>query len=162
MNDDNTDLEFERTGAMAFFVPGIPAPGGSKRFVGMNKRTGRAVLIDDAGERNTNWRAAVASFARVIGPVRPWQGPLQLTVTFFMPRPKSHYRTGKHAGELKPGAPRWHIVKPDATKLLRSTEDALTGIAWADDAQICQQSATKEYSEQPGAFIEISPVEEGV
>ena len=44
---------------MTFFVPGIPAPGGSKRFVGHSKKTGRAILIDAAGERNKNWRSIV-------------------------------------------------------------------------------------------------------
>jgi Holliday junction resolvase RusA-like endonuclease len=48
---------------------------------------------------------------------------------------------------------------PDLTKLMRSTEDALTGILWVDDARITDQHARKRYCEPgqaPGAQISIS------
>jgi len=45
--------------SISFFVPGLPAPGGSKRFVGFGKKTGRAILIDAAGQRNKDWKANV-------------------------------------------------------------------------------------------------------
>lgn len=53
-----------------------------------------------------------------------------------------------------------HTVKPDATKLWRSTEDALTGIAWRDDAQISVQVVEKRYGSQSGALIQISSLTE--
>jgi Holliday junction resolvase RusA-like endonuclease len=86
-----------------------------------------------------------------------------------MPRIGSHYGSGKNAEKLKPTAPKFHTVKPDATKLLRSTEDALTGILWRDDAQIARQTVEKSYGERAGAWItveqlelaEVEPVEPG-
>ena len=72
-----------------------------------------------------------------------------------MPRPKGHYRTGKNALILRKNAPEHPTTKPDATKLLRSTEDALTGILWKDDAQIWCQNVTKTYGECPGAQIQV-------
>lgn len=138
---------------MIIIVPGIPAPGGSKRPV-RNKYTGKTHLIDDC-KRNPEWRAVVAlkaQEARVGGVMR---GPLRLSVTFVYPRPKNHYRTGKNAGVLRPDAPKHKTTKPDTTKLLRSTEDALTGIAWVDDSQVVEQWATKIYGDDPGAVITI-------
>jgi crossover junction endodeoxyribonuclease RusA len=75
---------------------------------------------------------------------------------FRMPRPKSHFRTGKHAGEIRSDAPLLHITKPDTTKLVRAAEDGATGILWADDSQICLQSASKLYSDRPGCQITIT------
>jgi Holliday junction resolvase RusA-like endonuclease len=139
----------------SFFVAGSPAPGGSKRFVGFGKKTGRAILIDDAGARNKNWRACVAQVAAQFckGPLT---GALECGFHFVMPRPKAHYRTGKHAGELRPDAPHYHTTKPDLTKLIRSTEDALTGFAWVDDSQLARHSdPTKVYGDTPGCLIVV-------
>jgi len=120
------------------FVPGLPAPGGSKRYVG------GARIIDDA-KRNKPWRDSVAAFAleQFEGP--PVTCPVHLFVEFYLPRAKAHYGTGRNAGTLKPSAPRQHKIKPDVLKLTRSTEDALTGIVWADDAQVVHIFAGKQY-----------------
>src|SRR5208283_2635982 len=91
-----------------FFVPGVPAPGGSKRFVGFGKRTGSAILVDDAGQRNKNWRAMVAAVAHNHRPAELLRCPLDVCLMFVMPRPKYHYGSGKNSGKLKGGAPIWH------------------------------------------------------
>lgn len=38
-----------------------------------------------------------------------------------------------------------HVVRPDLSKLIRATEDALTGIIYTDDAQIVSIKAEKFY-----------------
>jgi Holliday junction resolvase RusA-like endonuclease len=132
---------------ISFFVPGIPAPGGSKRFVGHSKKTGRAILIDAAGERNKNWRSIVG----IVGSAKmraellamQFNGPLRVRFDFVMPRPKAHFNS---KGDLKPSAPLYHTTKPDALKLARSTEDALTGIVWNDDAQTAMLEVSKCYA----------------
>jgi Holliday junction resolvase RusA-like endonuclease len=133
-----------------FFVPGIPAPGGSKKAFVV---AGRARIVEDS-KRNADWRASVALAAsREIE--APLEGPLELTLTFVMPRTKGHYGSGKNAGKLKTSAPIWHTTKPDRTKLMRSTEDALTGIAWRDDTQVVSGSTLKQYGDRPGCWISI-------
>ncbi len=131
---------------ISFFVPGIPAPGGSKRFVGHSKKTGRAILIDAAGERNKNWRSIVGVCGSVEmreKAILSFVGPLRVRFDFVMPRPKAHFNS---KGDLKPSAPFYHTTKPDALKLARSTEDALTGIVWADDAQTAMLEVSKCYA----------------
>jgi Holliday junction resolvase RusA-like endonuclease len=103
------------------------------------------VTIDDCN-RNAAWRELVAASAlRQRSPRWPLRGAVAVSVTFWLPRPKGHYRRN---GTLRPSAPPEHLVKPDATKLWRSTEDALTGIVWADDAVIIEQTVTKRYADR--------------
>lgn len=132
-----------------FFVPGVPAPGGSKR-VFYNKKTGRAIVTDDC-KRNKDWRALVVMAARQHCRVA-LEGPLALSITFYMPRPKAHYG----ANGVKLTAPSFHTVKPDATKLLRSTEDALSDAGvWRDDAQVAIQRVIKLYTNAVRTGAEI-------
>lgn len=126
-----------------FFIAGIPAPGGSKRYVGKNKRTGRALLIDDA-KGNKTWRERVAWTARQkLGSMQPLDVPLQVQFIFYVKRPKGHYNA---KGHIKASAPMFPTPKPDVLKLARSTEDALTGIIWQDDAGTVSLSLAKRYA----------------
>lgn len=144
------------------FVPGIPAPGGSKRGFALKKGgiyTGRVVIMDDAGQRNKDWRKACVVMAHENADTQMLRGPLKVDFEFTMPRIKAHYHTSKaRNGELREDAPEWHTVKPDRTKLQRSTEDALKGILWVDDAQIVDGRSTKKYGDRPGCLITITPL----
>jgi len=139
-----------------FFVPGIPAPGGSKKAFRHHK-TGK-IMVVDACARNKPWRDRVAAFALDHQPEKLLTDALELKVDFFMPRPKNHYGTGKNSDKLKPNAPKFNTKKPDATKLLRALEDALTGVIWADDEQIVKQVVRKHYGDNPGAVVTINVI----
>lgn len=141
-----------------FFVAGIPAPGGSKKGFVVAGR----VNIVDASKGNKDWKARVATEAqRVHGNAPLLEGPLVVEFTFSQTRPKSHYRTGKFAGELREGAPPYPTNKPDCLKLCRSTEDAITGIIWKDDAQTVCLVARKRYWHRPGCHVQIARPGEG-
>ena len=53
-----------------------------------------------------------------------------------------------------------YVVKPDLSKLIRSTEDALTGVIFNDDAQIIQLVASKHYGIPERAEIVVINLEE--
>jgi Holliday junction resolvase RusA-like endonuclease len=56
---------------------------------------------------------------------------------------------------LKPTAPTWCITKPDATKLVRGIEDAITNAGlWRDDAQVARQFVEKSYADT--ARVEVT------
>jgi len=142
---------------IGFYVKGRPSPGGSKRYVGHSK-AGRAILIDMGGRNTKDWREAVAAAARIAHRGAPLNCPVVLTITFYMKRPKAHY--GKLG--LREDAPRYHTNAPDATKLTRSTEDALKGICWADDSCVARQVIEKRYDDSEtyeqqntGAWIKV-------
>jgi crossover junction endodeoxyribonuclease RusA len=142
---------------LAFTVHGEPAPQGSKT-------TGRtkagATFMREDNPNTEPWRNAVALRAlAAMNGQQPFAGPLRLDVTFVFARPRSHYRTGKHAGQLKPSAPVHCDKRPDLDKLVRAIGDALTGTAIIDDAAITELVARKHYG-APGAHIvvdELSP-----
>lgn len=137
-------------------VVGIPAPGGSKK--GFIVR-GRVVMAPDC-KRTKPWMSLVAETARrqYNGPLL--DGPICMSYEFVFPRPKSHFRTGKLSHILRDDAPKWHTSKPDLTKIIRSTEDALSGVVWKDDCRVCKRTDdTKRYAnpgEQPGVHMLIS------
>lgn len=86
----------------------------------------------------------------------PLSGAVAIKVEFFMPRPKSHYGTGKNSGILKKTAPISHTKKPDIDNLLKLVYDCLNRVAWKDDSCIFECYAKKQYSETPRTEITIS------
>lgn len=138
-----------------FFVPGTPRPGGSKKAFVIK---GRAILTDASGKAGKQWRDSVKAYAMEAMKGRPpMTGALNLDITFVMPRPKSHYDA---IGFIKDKHLNERIIKrPDCTKLIRSAEDAMTGIVWLDDAQVDHQSCGKVYvsesNKYPGAIIQV-------
>lgn len=119
---------------MAVF--GEPAPQGSKnaRAIYTGKKgqpkvfTGR-VAVHESSKKVKPWREAVAAVARaeVTAQVfEPLDGPLVVDMVFTI---------GK--GPTLPKWKAWHDTSPDLSKLARSTEDALNGLVWVDDARIC-------------------------
>ena len=129
-------------------VLGLPAPQGSKRHVG------RGILVESSTKVGP-WREAVVAAATNQGAANlRLDGPVKLDVSFYLPRPKAHYRAN---GELRPGAPFVQSNTPDIDKLLRSTLDALVQAAViADDARVQELEARKLYATSeraPGALI---------
>lgn len=140
---------------ISFSVPGIPQPRGSKRA--MPNRAGGRPLMVDTNSKSKPWMAAVSSAAsEAMNGRELMDGPLRLIVTFLFPRPKSHYGTGRNATKLKLGAPYFHSSKPDCDKLLRAIGDAMTGIVYRDDAQLCDVASAKCYGSEAGVSILIS------
>lgn len=143
---------------------GMPAPQGSKRYVG------NGIMIENS-PRVKPWREDVKQAALAALDEEPaWDrtaAQVFMQVVFTLPRPKGHYRTGKFANLLRDGAPTLHSHKPDLDKLIRSTCDALTTAgAYADDSRIVRIIATKAYAtraslpigalDKPGAVIVLS------
>jgi Holliday junction resolvase RusA-like endonuclease len=144
-------------------VLGRPAPQGSKRafVIRGGPRKGQAAVIESSHDRVKSWRQAVLDEARAVAGrcgMRALDGPLIVSMIFYLPRPKGHYRTGKNAHLLRDSAPAYPAGKPDTGKLARSTEDALTdAVIWRDDAQIVDSNLAKRYADgiPPGVVITI-------
>lgn len=134
-----------------FVVIGKPEPGGSKGIY--RTRDGRA-FVADANSKSKPWKRQVAIAARVATDGRPpFEGPVGVRARFILIR-------GKTVKRAEP------TVKPDATKLWRPVEDALTGILWLDDAQVVHQWISKEYQQDaddpPRVELEVYPIAKGM
>lgn len=83
--------------------------------------------------------------------------PLEVSMVFYVPRPKHHY--GKNG--LRKSAPEYPTGKPDLLKIARSTEDALKGIVWNDDAANIVLRLMKYYAshrKSPGVSIYVQAI----
>jgi len=128
-------------------ITGIPRPAGSKRSFPFRRDDGSlGVRVTDANKHAKVWKACVRDAARAVYGGPPLTGAVFVHMDFFLPRPKSHFGTGRNASNLRDTAPLKHIVRPDTLKLARGTEDALTGIIWRDDAQVVKLSIYKGYA----------------
>ncbi len=137
---------------ITFDVYGTPAPKGSGRAI---MRGGYAVHVPSGSDQNRSqlesWAATVRAYARdAVGAVTPplfVEQPLLVVLTFFLPRPASHFGSGRNAGQLKPGASCYPSAKKlDADKLARATLDAMTGIVYDDDGRIVELLVRKRYA----------------
>jgi Holliday junction resolvase RusA-like endonuclease len=114
-----------------FSVYGIPKPQGSmmafkSMVVQGGSKEGRAALY--------SWRSLIVDAARKACP-RPMEGPIYITMTFWLPRPKS-----AHKSIYVPAK------KPDLDKLIRAANDALSTILFVDDAQVFDIHAKKIFA----------------
>lgn len=144
--------------SVGFTVFGTPAQMGSKRAFVIK---GRAILTDDNSKKRKQWAGAVADIASgTMGGQDLISGPVRLSVQFHFARPKSHFGTGRNADQLKISAPEHHSQSPDLDKLVRCLGDALTGIVFRDDRQICEIHATRHWTtSQERAEIEVEALE---
>jgi len=143
---------------MRIVVYGTPGPQGSKRHVG------NGIMVESSAKVKP-WRLAVKYEALAVrAGAPPIDGPVFVRMVFTFLRPKSHYRTGKNAHLLRDDAPKQPCVAPDLSKLLRSTEDALTDAGvWRDDSRVVEYvRAAKVWANEdvdalptPGVVIEI-------
>lgn len=122
-----------------FFVPGIPAPQGSKTGRVVNGR----VVMWESSSKVKPWRNQVTKVAQLIMSEHELiTEPVEVCLSFRLPKPKSVKRE-------------FPSVKPDLDKLVRSTLDGLSKVCYQDDALVLGLSATKVYSEHPGCWITI-------
>lgn len=146
---------------LEFIVRGIPAPQGSKKFVGVHN--GRGVMVESS-KRVKPWRSDVKEAARkacesagFVGERLPaFSGPIRVEMIFTLPKPKSAPKSRTTYPDKK----------PDLSKLVRSTEDALVEVAVIeDDARIVSTLSAKRYPNEgpdaldsPGVVIRIDQV----
>ena len=149
---------------IGIIIRGTPAPQGSKKFVGLSK-SGRGILAESS-KKVRPWRQDVKAAAeqviellRVAGTfTRPLDGPLQVSMTFTLPKPASAPKRRRT----------WPMRMPDLSKLVRSTEDALTDAGlWTDDARIVELNVRKVFPSEgidaldsPGAVVMVSELDQ--
>lgn len=138
---------------LSFFAAGLPKaqPRAKARACGKFAQVYNPKTADD-------WKMIVRYEAKrawlASGNIAPFEGPLCVSLRFFFPRPKGHFRSN---GELKPTAPQWHTSKPDRDNSDKAVLDALTNLGiWADDKQVCDGSIQKRYSNDALVGCEIT------
>lgn len=145
--------------ALAVWVPGIPAPQGSKKAMpryagrgGDRVFTGKVSLVESA-QGVKPWREDIRGrlLANGVPGAWPLDGAVAVDLEFVLKRPTS---TPKRR---TPPA----IKKPDVDKLERAVLDAIGSAGvWRDDSQVTDLRGRKrlaELDEVPGCLITITP-----
>lgn len=131
---------------IAFRVFGIPQTKGSSRafpYFNRAKQKWAAATTND-NPKNKSWALLVREVAHsnaLTG--MPWRDAVELRLYFRMKKPA-------HLPKERNGYP---ITKPDLDKMERSIKDALTGVVYLDDAQVCNCRKFKRYDDRPGVDV---------
>lgn len=128
---------------MKLFVPGEPAPQGSKNAY----KRGTAIVMVESNKRLPEWRKRLVEALQArLADAGQFDTAVTVDATFYLTRAKTN---------KKPLV----TQKPDLDKLARALGDALTisGVL-KDDSYIVEWRLQKHYAEfeQPGVEIEIS------
>ena len=76
------------------------------------------------------------------------EGAFSVTLEFYLPRPKSHFRTGKFSHLMKDDAPSEHLCKGDVDNLTKTVLDQMTKMKyWKDDSQVVQLKVSKQWND---------------
>lgn len=131
---------------------GVPVAKGRPRFA---KATGHTYTP----EKTRNFEAALKYAAeQVMGDKSPLEGPISLEIDVKLPISASW--TKKQQAAARSGALR-PTKKPDFDNYAK-TVDALNMVVWQDDGQVVEATVRKTYSDKPGMWIRVKPLEEGV
>lgn len=128
---------------VSFFVPGVPAPQGSKTL-------NRYGAMYEANKRLKPWREQIVFHAkRAHGREEPIDTAVKVTAVFGFPKPRTTKFKDYPAG------------KPDIDKLCRAVLDGLTiARVIRDDARVVELVARKEWADtKNGAQITVELVE---
>jgi len=121
---------------LAFTVFGEPTPLSRHRVAGMH-------MYNPSAKQQKLFALSCQKHM----PESPLEGPLAAHMAFYFSRPKSHYRSGKYANELKPHQDHWHSKRKDLDNLIKFVLDSLNEKAFLDDSQIVTIVSSKQYTE---------------
>ena len=128
---------------IAIHIPGEPIGKGRPRLGKGHTYT---------PEKTQRWEQAAAWEARRQYQGEPLEGAIHLDVeaVFSIPESWPKWRRQEAEDDMV-----MHIVKPDASNVLKAIEDALQGIVFRDDSQISAVSIEKWYGAEPGVWVEV-------
>lgn len=122
-----------------FTIPAVPVaePRKRSRVVRANGKSLVSHYTPTTHPVNAFKSSASKAATETIGSLGPLTGPLKIEIVFVLPR------TAGQIWKTKPMPRIWHSKKPDFDNLEKSVCDALKGIVWLDDSQVCCTSVCK-------------------
>lgn len=129
---------------VSFEVIGHPVPKARPRVVSKGKRR-----FAYTPKRVKEWENMVTEEAHKHFE-RPFDWPVVVSLTFYMPRPKSR-RLGF-----------WVSTTPDLDNLEKSVLDALNGVAYMDDRLVVVKNSSKRYvrGREPRVQITVTSIQD--
>lgn len=138
---------FEGRRLLRFEIPGRPQ---AWQRAGRNKATG----ITFTKTETRHAMALVKDFAQSrLGETPPTGAPILLELLYGFAVPQSWPAWKREAaldGRVAVTA------KPDLDNLEKLVKDALNGVVWADDAQVCRVVKAKVYTDRPRTVVSVT------
>lgn len=131
-----------------FEIHGAPIPQKQTRFTCAGGYP-RAYDPSSKDKERIQWQ--IKPFA----PEEPLKGPIELSITFFLPIPKSTSSKNRLAMINRVILP---CVKPDEDNLAYIVTNALKKIVYEDDNQVCAKHVYKFYGVDPKTIIRVRPI----
>ena len=128
---------------MDFFVPGIPV--GKQRPRVTPHGTYTPAKTKDYERLVGRYYCAKAKVRR-----EDYTCPVKMMITIFVAPPRSMSKSMREKALQNAFAP---TKKPDIDNVAKSILDALNGLAYQDDKQVCDLSIRKLYSTDPGVRV---------
>ena len=132
---------------LSLFIPGDPVPFARAGSNGVRRFTPK---------KQADYQKFVAHHAaqamRRAGFKQPFSVPLRIQFVGAYGVPKSWSK--KAIINAK-----WKTSRPDIDNMVKGCMDAMTGIIYEDDAQVCELFVRKTYSPIPGMTIVVSALE---
>lgn len=126
-----------------FIIPGEPVAKGRPKLSRYGTYTPK---------KTKEYEEHIKQEWRKSGYKEPLTGAVMVDIVFHRSIQKSGskaVKTAKLTGKVKP------TIKPDLDNYIKAVLDGLNGLAWVDDSQIINISATKEYSLEPETVVLI-------
>lgn len=140
---------------MKIIIPGNPRAKMRHRTFARKTKSGKTFVGTYNPQKPDEGSFIEFLMTQIPKDLEPITDPIYIQIWYGLPRPVSHYGTGKNAGKLKPSAPKYPARKPDIDNFEKFIFDCLNGIIYKDDSQICSCRHDKRYSENPRTEIEV-------
>jgi Holliday junction resolvase RusA-like endonuclease len=131
-----------------FEIHGVPIAQKQTRFCCINNKP-RAYDPSAKDKERIQWQI------RPFAPQEPLLGPVELSITFFLPIPKRVSAKVRRQMINRVTLPN---VRPDEDNLAYLISNALKKIVYEDDKQVCVKHVYKFYGEVPKTVIKVRPI----
>lgn len=119
-------------------------------------RNGKPLKFVRTYDPSANSKQSLREVVQTQAPPKPLLGPLRVDCFFYFAHRKGDYGSGKNAGVLKASAPLWKDTGKDRDNCDKFVLDAITGVFFLNDSQVCDGRIIKQYSENPRTEIYIT------
>lgn len=152
MLDEMAIKEYElehRLRMFIFEIHSVPKP--QKQTLQGVSFSGRKQFYDPSSMNKKQIQWQIAPHA----PKELLQGPIEMHLTFYLPIPKQ-IRATERLAMINNVAK--HYKRPDIDNLAYVVTNALKGVVYRDDSQICVMRLEKRYGEDPKTVIKVMEV----
>jgi len=148
-----------------FEIPGEPKSLARHNTRVVKTRDGKVFLHEYDPPENASNKACIRYAAHAAmqahGFDRLWLGPLELNIMFWKLQPNGkRIKNPARIPDQQLLARSFPVTRPDVDNMVKLVCDALTGVVWNDDTQVCSIHVHKRYcTDRPRTIVTVRELE---